>query len=327
MVVKDRELPLIIPKLLALLRRLALDHLLRPKIEESLRNYQSGHKGEVSLDFYLSYLPEKETYILHSLRLPDKKLRYYQIDTLIITSKFILILEIKNLAGTLIFDPLNHQLIQQINNKENVYEDPVLQAERQKQYIAACLSSNHFPQIPIIPLVVISNSSSQIKFTVNDKKYQQKIIRSTVLPQRFDSLNAYYNKICLTDKDIRKLSRQLIKNHSPLDVNVLEKFKINPSEIITGVHCNKCFFIPMHGHYGTWTCVNCGHVCKDALIDALYDYALLYGKEITNAEARRFLQIDSISIITKLFKKLNLEYTGTFKDRVYHLSYPSIKHV
>lgn len=75
----------------------------------------AGYRGEQSLDYYLGFLTNY--FILHDLRLPDRD-HHFQLDTLLISPYFILILEVKNISGTLIFDDHFKQLIRVTPEKE-----------------------------------------------------------------------------------------------------------------------------------------------------------------------------------------------------------------
>ena len=68
---------------------------------ESLAKFMAGYKGEQAIEYPLSFLSETKYSILHDIRLFDQK-HYFQIDALIVSSCFLLFLEIKNIIGTLI---------------------------------------------------------------------------------------------------------------------------------------------------------------------------------------------------------------------------------
>jgi hypothetical protein len=86
----------------ALLRRLPKNHVKRTKIMEELSRRWAGYKGEASLDFHLRNLDEKNYLILHDLNLPDGKYNC-QIDALLLSPNFALIIEIKNMTGKLTY--------------------------------------------------------------------------------------------------------------------------------------------------------------------------------------------------------------------------------
>ncbi|MDQ7861687.1 nuclease-related domain-containing protein [Peribacillus frigoritolerans] len=60
----------------------------------------------------------KSYYIFHDLRLQDQS-RFFQLDTLLISKKYALIIEVKNIAGAIYFDPHFNQLIRTIEGKRN----------------------------------------------------------------------------------------------------------------------------------------------------------------------------------------------------------------
>ncbi|SFE88656.1 nuclease-related domain-containing protein [Alteribacillus iranensis] len=103
MIIKPRKVPLHLRKLRALERRLPHSHPKRPEIERDTAKWSAGYKGEQSIDDPLTFLPPHDFRILHDLHLYDGS-HYFQIDTLIISSCFLLIIEVINISGTLIFD-------------------------------------------------------------------------------------------------------------------------------------------------------------------------------------------------------------------------------
>ena len=123
----------------------------------------------------------------------------------------------------------------------------------------------------------------------------------------------------LSTKEMRKISRLLVKKHTPLNKDVLQQFQLSKTELLKGVQCSNCTYIPMKRTYGKWLCPTCNHSSKDAHIEALKDYSLLFSHTITNQELREFLVLTSESVAKKMLITLNLTYTGRNKARVYHL--------
>ncbi|MFJ7977691.1 nuclease-related domain-containing protein [Peribacillus sp. NPDC096379] len=104
MIIKKRSTPLYLPKLQALNRRLSPDHPKKGEVQAELARKTAGHKGEQSLDYHLSFLPDTDCLILHDLRIMGKH-HHFQLDPLILTLTFFLIIDAKNYSGTLSFDP------------------------------------------------------------------------------------------------------------------------------------------------------------------------------------------------------------------------------
>ncbi|MBU8771105.1 nuclease-related domain-containing protein [Cytobacillus oceanisediminis] len=141
MIIKNRLIPIRIRQNEALIRRIPAAHPQRSTIEGDLAKRRVGYRGEQSLDYYLSHLPDKEFTILHDLRLFNGS-TYFQIDTLILSPYFALIIEVKNILGTLLFDETFNQFIRTRNEKEEGFPNPLIQAKRQKTQLKTWLIQN-----------------------------------------------------------------------------------------------------------------------------------------------------------------------------------------
>ncbi|MBM7648716.1 ribosomal protein L37AE/L43A [Bacillus ectoiniformans] len=317
MIIKEREIPLSILKCQALLRRLPPDHPQYPFIQENLRKQIAGYRGEQAIDFPLSYLDEKTYSILHSTRLKGKQ-HYFQMDTIVICARFILILEVKNMAGTLFFDREYNQLIRTKDGEEMTLADPILQASRQEEELGNWCRKHRFPEIPILSFVVISHPATRI--SSSSTHLHQKVLHGNYLPTKIKTIESLHSKNILDQKQIKKLGRYMINHHVPKDDPVLEQYKILQSEIIKGVHCPNCAHLPMERVYGNWICPVCSFKNKDSHLAALFDYSLLLGMTITNAEAREFLRISSPCLTKRLLQTLDLPFLGANKGQIYELN-------
>jgi hypothetical protein len=320
LILKERKIPLINLKLDALLRRLPKDYPKRQKIEEDFAKKNAGYRGEEKVDYYLKDLPNKFR-IIHDLRLPRKSGdSYFQMDTLIVSPYFFLILEIKNFFGTLYFDPLFRQMIRTKDGNEEGFLNPIIQVNSQKEHLQAWMDHLKFPSLPVIPLVVVSNPSTILKTSSTYKEALQTVILADTLPTKIKEHEKLFSLERLSNKELRKITRALIHSHTPLEKDVLQSYQIPRSDLLTGVQCPHCFSLPMERFQGKWICSHCTYKSKNAHIQAIQDYALLIDTFITNREAREFLHLSSNSIAGKLLKAMKLESTGSYKDRKYILS-------
>ncbi|MGG4491346.1 nuclease-related domain-containing protein [Metabacillus idriensis] len=318
MIKKELKVSIKIQKLQALLRRLPLHHLMRTKIEEEYAKSMAGYRGELSMDYHLRPLFNKEFLVLHDIRLLSEQ--YFQMDIIILTKRYVLILEVKNMSGTLCFDQTFKQLIRTINGREEAFPDPIIQVRRQQKSLRKWLSDYNFPELPIHSFIVISNPTAILKtIPAYSETVLKKVIHAASLQEKIESLAFRYKDDLITVKDLNKLSRLLIKHHTPYDPDLLNQFQLNRSELIMGVHCTQCSAVPMMKISGSWVCRKCMFTAKEAYLESLNDYALLLGPTITNKEMRQFLKISSLSSASKLLSALDLPYTGTFKNRKYHL--------
>jgi hypothetical protein len=316
---KEHQPPKLLLQLDALLKRILLQHLKIPEIESTYNRILAGFKGEVSLDYYLSSLPEKEFIILHDIRLKIGSY-FFQIDTLILHSSFILVIEVKNISGEVYLDSTFNQMIRTIDGHTDVFPDPILQASKQMTELKRWLTENKVPEIPVEHVVVFTNSKALIKTSATAPGIFNRLIRNTKLTDKILEYRYVYTKKVFSNKDLTKLSRKLTKHHVPSDQDVLKLFGLSKCDIQTGVFCKSCTFYSMERISGKWRCKFCKQTSKDAHIEALAEYALLFKPSITNGEMREFLNLTSANIAVKLLKQMDLPATGKTKSKQYLLS-------
>ncbi|WP_394185228.1 nuclease-related domain-containing protein [Metabacillus halosaccharovorans] len=320
MIVKKRKVPLINLKLEALLRRIPTTHPKYPLIKENLAKRSAGYQGELSLNYPLSFLDEKKYFIFHDLRLNISD-HYFQIDTLVISQKFILIIEVKNITGTLFFDQEFHQLIRTQNGEEAVFPDPITQIKRQRLQLKQWLTNKQIPAIPIVPLVVVSHPNAIIQTSPKHQSINQIVVNRYYLSTRINQIERNYQKDVLSSKDIKKINRMLLKEHVPLDTSVLDQYEIKSTEVGKGVVCAACSHLPMIRVNGAWYCEQCQISEKESHVQALKDYYLLYGSQISNKHAREFLMISSPFLASRILKSMKLPSSGITKGKTYELTF------
>lgn len=306
MFIKPIKPPLSIQVLEALVRRLPPKHTRIEEIKEELRITKAGYRGEQSLDYFLGALSSKKYSIFHDLRLPytpNAEPYYFQIDVLLGCSTYLLILEVKNYAGTLFFDREFSQLIQTKDNLEKSFTDPISQAKRQQSLLMAWLKDHNFPQIPVECLVVICGTNTIIKSSPGYSDTKQIVLHKENLFSKIQALETKYKAEHLLPKDIRKLSKVLLAQHTPSYPNLREKYSITKLDFLKGVTCPACFALPMLRKRSHWTCPQCNHFSTDAYHFSLQDFAILIKYNPTLSEIQDFLQLPSRHITYRLIAK------------------------
>lgn len=306
MFIKPIKPPLSIQVLEALVRRLSPMHPRIDDIKEELRITKAGYRGEQSLDYFLGALSSKKYTIFHDLRLPftpNTEPYYFQIDILLVCSTHLLILEVKNYAGTLFFDREFSQLIQTKNNIEKSFTDPISQAKRQQMLLITWLKDHKFPQVPVEFLVVICGSNTIIKSSPGYSDTKQIVIHKENLFLKLQNLESKYKVEYLPPKDSRKLSKMLLAQHTPLYPTLQEKYSITKSDLLMGVSCPACFAIPMLRERNSWKCLKCEQYSTDAHLFTLHDFAILIKCNPTVSEIQDFLQLSSRYITYRLLVK------------------------
>lgn len=305
-------------KLAKLIRRVPRNHVKLKFLHEQLRNYTSGYTGEQSLDYFYRYLPKDNLNFLHGIRILHDHY-YFQIDTLILTPNFITILEIKNLAGHLYFDDKFSQLIRTYNGQKEAFINPIEQVKRQSYHLNEILLQQKYSSPPIESLVVMTHPHAIIEAAPTYREAFEKVIKSPGLHQKINSFIQKHPQTVLTQKQIRKLMKFLIKVSSTFDPDICEYFQINKDDLLTGVLCPLCDQSIMEYKWGTWHCPVCSYCSKTAHIEALQDYAYLHTAQITNRMCMKYLHLQTSDQTNHLLRNLKLPTSGTTKSRIYHL--------
>ncbi|OAT83101.1 hypothetical protein A6P54_05775 [Bacillus sp. MKU004] len=318
MIVKEREIPLKIEQIEALLRNLVPNQFKVSVVQQDLKKWSAGYNGEKAIDYHLSFLSGKKYMIFNDLRLPLPPY-HFQIDSLLVTPYYCLILEIKNISGTLTIDPEFNQLTKYYDGVETGFSDPISQAQRQSLLLQRFFYENKLVMPPIVFLVVISNPKTILKIANGQKLTPPytKIIHAQNLIDEISKLNSKFTKETAGKKDISKIKRVLLNSHTPLYTNILNNYGIEESDLILGVRCEICSG-KMERKHRTWYCHTCKFTSNTAHERTIEDYFLLIKPSITNKELRTLLGIQSPKTARLLLNALNLKTTGSTKGTIYH---------
>jgi hypothetical protein len=304
-----RPIPLRLQQNIAVQSRLSPNHQLRPVLEKDAAKRWAGYLGERDVDYYLEFLEEDKYIILKDLRLINR--HGFQIDTLLLTPRMIVILEIKNISGTVFFHKQSNQMFRITKDMKEGFSNPIFQAKMHRFQLQNWMKQRKSPLMPIEYLVVFSNPSTMIETDRGNEQIFQNVLHANFLLEKISELESKYPDTALTKKTLQKLNQLLIAGHSPYLIDILTKYGILLSDIKPGVRCPECNFIPMMRISANWHCPNCKVISKSAHIHAVYDYLLLNNPAITNQQARDFLQISSRRVARAALSHLPLIGSGS----------------
>lgn len=212
----------------ALLDRISLHHEKRAEITSDLQKCRAGFYGEQQLEYHLRFLPEKEYFIFHDLRLQIED-KVCQMDALVITPSVLIIIESKNFSGNLLYDQHINRLIRKYQNQEESFPDPIMQAKRQQIFLQLWLELHKFRSCPIEFLISLGQSTSIIK-TNGRPDIFQKILYAEQIPQKVEKLNQLYSQKIYTPYRINKLLQALLAEHNPITINISKKYGISKKD-------------------------------------------------------------------------------------------------
>lgn len=278
-------------------------------IQEAYCRVQAGIAGELKMQRTLADYHFLGPYnIFYNFECINEKGFSHQIDALIITTRFLHVVEVKQISGTLFYKPAFHEFARQTEDGllEN-FSNPFDQAYRHKLFLSHLLSKWGI-QLPVLYIVVNANIRTKLDSSLNGSP----IILLSGLPKFLEEL---YQNYAETTVNLMDLERKLLAIACRLPISK----NVERDRIRNGVLCKKCEFQHvMYYHHGLWICPHCGEKSKEAIFLALHQYRVLIGDRITNRELRAFVGIDCKAVASKLLKRLNFEQFGKGRG-VYYL--------
>lgn len=214
----------------------------KPQIERDMKLLAYGIAGEESVAFELnnSYLP---IIVLHDLRLEHEGLSA-QIDYLIITTKFCLVVECKNLFGNLEVNSRG-EFIRELDfngkrKKEGIYS-PVTQNTRHMEMIKQLRLANKSNALMRAALekyfddfyrsvIVLANPKTVINLKHAPKNVKDQIIRSDQLIEYIKRLIRESKEGSSSEKDMYKLADFFVGLHKENPVDYAEKYFVDSGD-------------------------------------------------------------------------------------------------
>lgn len=297
------------------LRRRSLKHCCRlPKnhpswhqVETQLARCVAGLYGEKSLDYYISHIPHEKLFIFQSLRLPLPDSSHYQIDFLLLTPETITILDAKNYKGRIFIE--ENQMTRELNDIIGSFPNPIQQVHNQLFHLTGLLCRSSFSIPPATTFAVFTHQSSIISANSAYPAVAKQVIRPDAIRQKVSHFYQQHPRTTFTRKKMLQLSQLLIQLNTPYNPDVMKKYKVDKNDLLKGVYCDRCESFTVVKER-VWRCQRCKNVDNNASIQALLDYFYLVGAEITNAECRDFMWIQSRTVAKNLLCSLNLEIIG-----------------
>ena len=300
-----------------MLARLPDNHQQYKTISNKLYQAKSGHSGELKVDRILNEIDfPKGTAIMKNITVDINPNFRVQLDTLILTPKRAILLEIKNYAGTVLFDEASGKTTKISGDGAIEKFDCIIHQLDRATYAVEKWLNQKQVELPVEPILVMANQRTEIpKMPLSTPlkfgKQLPRYIRG--LPDIPDEL---------TPLQITTIANQLYTNQVKWKrIPASEKHNISLFELKKGVLCPDCNTIMPRTQGRTWICNPCGKPNKGALEQAVADWYLLISPTLTNKQLRQFLKLNSKSAASIIFRQLRLNRKGTPPRTIYTWDY------
>ena len=291
----------------ALKRRIDAHHPNHEYVSSLLRRAEVGYQGELKVDrFWKEMILPQNSLLLHNYEIRNDFGNLHQIDTLFVCPHFILVLEIKNVSGSIWYENNKHQFLRRKKTGEmESFQSPFDQVQRHVEMIERIVGRLGLT-IPVHKAVVIAESSTIIGEVPNDFP----IFHGIGLPVEIKKLLLKYTNSVLSPIHYEMLAKSIQSLHNPS--TYVPRFEIPPLRKGAICECGG----RMEYNYGKFLCA-CGMHSKEPLYQSLHDYRVLVKEWISNREFRDFFSIESQHSASKLLTRLNFDTIGSTKNRSY----------
>jgi ribonuclease D len=198
-------------------------------VNKEIRAMKRGLHGEKTVDFELKNCNSPFLY-LHDVRIEYDE-RSSQIDYLVITKKYICVIETKQLLGDVNINS-DGEFIRVYKNK-NGYENkegmlsPIEQNKKHVNLIKRILKEVfECDNIPVKSLVIMANPKAIIRKKYAPEEIQNQIIRAENLGNYIENLDNELKKTVFKEEVAFKIAEYFKEKHTPINIDYKGKFGI-----------------------------------------------------------------------------------------------------
>ncbi|WP_342508631.1 nuclease-related domain-containing protein [Sporosarcina sp. FSL K6-2383] len=282
-----RKKPVLLQGIPRLIARLPPDHRKVQYLQKQLYRIGAGYSGECNVDSYIERTQFPHIMkIFTDVHLCNSPKFTFQIDTLIITEQYILIIEVKNLKDSVRFIPNPPHLVQVLETGDEVVLDcPVYQIESNKSNLDEWLRQRGI-HLKTLGLLILANPNTKVIDTPDNFP----IIYKKQIPFYLQKLRP--TEDILTPQQIQELSRQIHAEQQQFNPFPLcTYYHIHPDDLRKGLLCHDCHGQLKRKNRETWHCPHCLKVAVDPHNDAIQDWLILVKPSLNNKDCRNFLML------------------------------------
>lgn len=311
MFLKERGAPELLTSLPRLLHRLPKGHSSYELVMSDHYKIKAGFGGEQQVDQLLRKGRWREpVLIIGDLQL-DRS--FCQMDTVILTSHFALVLEVKNYSGTLSFDEKSFHMKQETREGKLLgYNSPITQAWNAQAELQV-LFEELAVSLPVYACVVLPYATTLIENGPAELPvvygYSLKRFIST-LP-RTDSP--------LSSEEMARVGQLLVERHTTFSTkNFQEWYRYSAADLKKGVLCSICGLRCVKSSQRTLFCDGCKMPSGDGYAHALADWFDFVAPEISSAQCREFLGLKDKYAVRYLIGKMGYVRRGNGRGCRYY---------
>lgn len=274
-------------------------------------NHSAGRHGEEKV---LSSLREalhlQSATVLHDYHMRIPNAYAIQIDFIIFTKSYILLLEVKNIKGMIRFQQSPSQLVRTLDGVTQAMDCPFTQMTRNVLQFKKLLGNQ---PLPIYTAIVWANRSAVIDPLVFDAPHPLLFFKQ--LPDFISKLPTEV----VAGISLQRLVQRIQSKATPFyQTNLCERFDVMPQELMTGYLCLSCYE-KLRIHVKSWSCSYCGAIEKGCLKSNILLLFDLQRELLKSHDMKNVINEISWRQVRELVEEGKLEVVGARKNRKYRI--------
>lgn len=280
-------------------------------IDTQLKNIKTGQHGETKLQRFLDEVSyQNPPLVIRNFITRVHSKRTIQIDYLLVTRKYILLIEVKNIAGHIKFHATPPQIIRTSSDGTSQAMDcPFIQLDRNLDGFKKI-----FPliEIPVYTSVVWANPSAKLEVPFAPP---HPLIPLKKLPLVIQELEK--NPDIFSPQQFKNFKKKVLattvsfQNQSHCD-----RYGIHPKELVPGLYCSQCYSA-LTKKFRTWICDQCGNSSSSELFNNIFSQFMIQKSSLTIAEIRKQLPSLSAKYIRNVLNEEGYQSAGKTKSKQY----------
>lgn len=311
----NRTLPRLLDSTILLLHRLNPHSHEYRTIYDEMDSTRAGFNGESRVDRILLELsPIDNFFVIPNLRLQVRPNQKIELDTLIVTDRYLLILEIKALRGLIRFKTNPYSL--EIETEGRIYERecPQIQLLRAIDGLQTWLKERGYT-IPVHGFLTFAYRNIRVELPpqlvhltyANELPFQIRMLTSKMKPK-------------LSKVQLHQLTSALREAHQPfIPYPLCDYYRVEPEKLLKGHFCRQCGNRLLRKSAKSWWCIKCERNVQDAPLRALEEWFMFVKDSISNEECREWLGLKDKYAAGYILRNTTLEPIGENRARRYVL--------
>lgn len=282
-------------------------------LKQQLARMESGYKGECKIDQKLATMPIPALHHCFSNFTTRNKFgNHYQLDTLLITNRYILYLEVKNIRGQIEFLANPDSLKRTFEGKVDFMPCPMAQTLRNQKMLVN-LVRNQAVQIPVYAAIIFANTSA----TILSQQKNVTILYRNQLDHHMDKLNTLPEILDKTQfQKLIKTIKTSNRNFYPEALSA--RYGIDSNDLRRGVFCSICNS-QMYVQFKFYYCHTCGITDRFALRRSILSLFTILGPHQNVRTFRLHLGINNKDVIIRTLREIPTTRKGNTKASIYTL--------